>query len=214
MADHADIWRSVAHPNAVDTDLRLIRADYVDAVGERTWFVLKVHVPNFRVHGFTSSAPVRDLAGLGVHVVADIGSELPEPMPELPAEPDVIGWLAVRDTLAPASGEALLGGPQDNLLPSPEKPTLATALRDGGVRISVARSEGVEGGIARGIVLAVWVVDLPGNFAHTLRLGRPSIVARVVRGGYLLDLHCVSPGDDNRLLEAVFSVEVEAKRCM
>jgi L-seryl-tRNA(Ser) seleniumtransferase len=90
---------------------------------------------------------------------------------------------------------------------------LASPLRDGGVRAQVARSAGVVGGGGPGTVPAGWAVVLPDDDARPLRPGRPSVVARVAQGGCLLDLRCVLPDDDDRLLEAVTSVDAEAQRC-
>jgi len=78
--------------------------------------VLKVHPSNFRVEGFTSSVPVRDLAALGVPVVADIGSGLLAPHPRLPDEPDAATTLRAGAALVTASGDKLLGGPQCGLI--------------------------------------------------------------------------------------------------
>jgi len=100
----------------VGTTNRVRPADYADAVGERTAFVLKVHPSNFRVEGFTSSVPVKSLTGLGVPVVADIGSGLLAPHPRLPDEPDAATCLRQGAALVTASGDKLLGGPQCGLL--------------------------------------------------------------------------------------------------
>ena len=72
----------------VGTTNRVRRADYAAAVGPDTAFVLKVHPSNFVVTGFTRSVGVDELPGLGVPVVADIGSGLLAPHPLLPDEPD------------------------------------------------------------------------------------------------------------------------------
>ncbi|MFF5175719.1 L-seryl-tRNA(Sec) selenium transferase [Micromonospora sp. NPDC000089] len=95
---------------------RTTLADYAAAVGPRTGFVLKVHPSNFAITGFTSSVPVRELAGLGVPVVADIGSGLLAPDRALPDEPDAASTLRAGATLVTASGDKLLGGPQAGLL--------------------------------------------------------------------------------------------------
>jgi L-seryl-tRNA(Ser) seleniumtransferase len=100
----------------VGTTNRVNRADYADAVGEHTALILKVHPSNFVISGFTSSVDVDELAGLGVPVVADIGSGLLAPHPLLPAEPDAATLLARGATLITASGDKLLGGPQAGLL--------------------------------------------------------------------------------------------------
>ena len=59
---------------------------------------------------------VRELAGLGVPVVADIGSGLLTPHPRLPDEPDAATSLAAGADLVTASGDKLLGGPQAGLI--------------------------------------------------------------------------------------------------
>ncbi|MBV9382044.1 MAG: L-seryl-tRNA(Sec) selenium transferase [Streptosporangiaceae bacterium] len=100
----------------VGTTNRTGVADYEAAVGERTAFILKVHPSNFRIEGFTASAGVAELAGLGVPVVFDIGSGLLRPHPLLPDEPDATSALRAGAALVTASGDKLLGGPQAGLL--------------------------------------------------------------------------------------------------
>ncbi len=100
----------------VGTTNRVSRADYADAVGEHTAMILKVHPSNFVISGFTRTVEVDELAGLGVPVVADIGSGLLAPHPLLPAEPDAATALHRGATLVTASGDKLLGGPQAGLL--------------------------------------------------------------------------------------------------
>jgi L-seryl-tRNA(Ser) seleniumtransferase len=100
----------------VGTTNRVRIEDYRAAVGEHTAFVLKVHPSNFRVEGFTSSVAIGELAGLGVPVVADIGSGLLAPHPRLPEEPDATTALEAGADLVTASGDKLLGGPQCGLM--------------------------------------------------------------------------------------------------
>lgn len=100
----------------IGTTNRVSRADYAAAIGPNTAFVLKVHPSNFVISGFTRSVEVDDLGGLGVPVVADIGSGLLAPHPLLPDEPDAATTLARGATLVTASGDKLLGGPQAGLL--------------------------------------------------------------------------------------------------
>jgi len=100
----------------VGTTNRTTAADYAEALGPDTGFVLKVHPSNFRIEGFTAQAPVRELAALGVPVVVDIGSGLLAPEPLLPEEPDAATILAEGADLVTASGDKLLGGPQAGLL--------------------------------------------------------------------------------------------------
>jgi L-seryl-tRNA(Ser) seleniumtransferase len=100
----------------VGTTNRTTVADYAEAVGPATAFVLKVHPSNYRIEGFTAAASVAELAGLGVPVVGDIGSGLLAPHPVLPDEPDADSWLRAGAALVTASGDKLLGGPQAGLL--------------------------------------------------------------------------------------------------
>jgi L-seryl-tRNA(Ser) seleniumtransferase len=100
----------------VGTTNRTTVADYAEALGPGTGFLLKVHPSNFRIEGFTAQASLRELATLGVPVVADIGSGLLAPEPVLPEEPDAATALADGADLVTASGDKLLGGPQAGLL--------------------------------------------------------------------------------------------------
>jgi L-seryl-tRNA(Ser) seleniumtransferase len=100
----------------VGTTNRTSAADYAAAIGADTAFVLKVHPSNYRIEGFTASATVAELAGLGVPLVGDIGSGLLTPHPAIPDEPDADTWLRAGADLVTASGDKLLGGPQAGLL--------------------------------------------------------------------------------------------------
>ncbi|MER7131851.1 L-seryl-tRNA(Sec) selenium transferase [Streptosporangium saharense] len=100
----------------VGTTNRTAYADYERAVGPETGFVLKVHPSNFRVEGFTGSVGIGELTGLGVPVVADIGSGLLTRERLLPDEPDAASTLAAGADLVTASADKLLGGPQAGLL--------------------------------------------------------------------------------------------------
>ncbi len=100
----------------VGTTNRTHLRDYADALGPSTGCILKVHPSNFRVEGFTSAVGVDQLAGLGVPVVADIGSGLLAPDPLLPDEPDATTALRGGAAVVTCSGDKLLGGPQAGLL--------------------------------------------------------------------------------------------------
>jgi L-seryl-tRNA(Ser) seleniumtransferase len=100
----------------VGTTNRTTRADYVDAVSERTGCVLKVHPSNFQMTGFTASVPISELTGLGVPVVVDVGSGLLRPDRLLPDEPDIAGALRAGANVVTASGDKLLGGPQAGII--------------------------------------------------------------------------------------------------
>ena len=107
------------------TTNRTTVADYADAIGPRTAFILKVHPSNFRIEGFTAAATVAELAGAGgtrVPVVFDIGSGLLAPHPLLPGEPSAATALRDGAALVTASGDKLLGGPQAGLLLGRRRP--------------------------------------------------------------------------------------------
>lgn len=91
-------------------------ADYAGAIGHDTAAIVKIHPSNFTVNGFTSSAPVRELARLSVPVIADVGSGLLRPDPLLPDEPDVRTALRSGAAVVTCSGDKLLGGPQAGLI--------------------------------------------------------------------------------------------------
>jgi L-seryl-tRNA(Ser) seleniumtransferase len=98
----------------VGTTNRTGLADY--AVGPDTGCVLKVHPSNFRMTGFTSAVGVKELAGLGMPVVVDVGSGLLRPDPMMPDEPDVSTALRDGAAVVTCSGDKLLGGPQAGLV--------------------------------------------------------------------------------------------------
>ena len=104
----------------VGTTNRTTTADYAEATGPRTAFILKVHPSNFRIEGFTAAVGVPELAELGethgVPVVFDIGSGLLAPHPLLPGEPSAATALRDGAALVTASGDKLLGGPQAGLV--------------------------------------------------------------------------------------------------
>ncbi|MBF6599086.1 MAG: L-seryl-tRNA(Sec) selenium transferase [Dehalococcoidia bacterium] len=96
--------------------------DFEAAIGPRTAALMRVHASNFRITGFTESAPLDGLATLarrrGVLLIDDIGSGClldtaayglaPEPTPQrsVAAGADVVLF----------SGDKLLGGPQAGLI--------------------------------------------------------------------------------------------------
>jgi L-seryl-tRNA(Ser) seleniumtransferase len=104
----------------VGTTNRTTAADYAEATGPQTAFILKVHPSNYRIEGFTAAVGVPELAelghGHGVPVVFDIGSGLLAPNPLLPEEPSAAAALRDGADLVTASGDKLLGGPQAGLL--------------------------------------------------------------------------------------------------
>ncbi len=108
----------------VGTTNRTRLADYSAALTDDTAIVLRVHASNYRMVGFVESAPVADLATLGVPVVVDAGSGLlDETTPWLsrrPAwlrdEPGARQCIEAGASLVTFSGDKLLGGPQAGVI--------------------------------------------------------------------------------------------------
>ncbi|MEQ4518169.1 L-seryl-tRNA(Sec) selenium transferase [Pseudarthrobacter sp. B907] len=67
----------------------------------------------------------------------------------------------------------------------------------------VAHDGRVGGGGAPGVPLPGWALRLPERLAPHLRTGDPAVLPRVHDGACLIDLRCVPPADDERILDAV-----------
>ncbi len=121
----------------------------LDKPGVDAAIVLKVHPSNYRVEGFVEETSVRELATLGVPVVADIGSGLVDascpwlsgpPPAWLAGEPAARQTIADGASLVTFSGDKLLGGPQAGIIAGRadlvercQRHPLARALRPGGL---------------------------------------------------------------------------------
>ncbi|HET9075926.1 MAG TPA: L-seryl-tRNA(Sec) selenium transferase [Acidimicrobiales bacterium] len=133
----------------VGTTNRTRLADYRAAAGPETALVLKVHTSNYTIRGFTESVEVKELAGLGLPVIADLGSGLLDarcpwlaggPPGWLAGEPAAVQTLAAGAALVTFSGDKLLGGPQAGIIAGSRdlvqrcrRHPLARALRPGGL---------------------------------------------------------------------------------
>lgn len=146
----------------VGTTNRTRLADYGKAVASARHdvaLVMKIHPSNFSVEGFVSSVTVAELAGVGVPVVADIGSGLLDSacpwlhgrMPVVPqflaTEPAARQALADGAGLVTFSGDKLLGGPQcgiiagrADLVAACASHPLMRALRPGGHTLQLLQS--------------------------------------------------------------------------
>jgi L-seryl-tRNA(Ser) seleniumtransferase len=112
---------------------------------------------------------------------------------------DKLALAALEATVAGAAApvtQALHADP-DHLRTRAER--LAAAVGAG----VVAHDGRVGGGGAPGVPLRGWAVRLPEAVAAALRTGEPAVLPRVHDGACLLDLRCVPPDDDERLLAAV-----------
>jgi L-seryl-tRNA(Ser) seleniumtransferase len=125
--------RSGARLREVGTTNKTRLSDYESAIGAETGAILRVHPSNFRIVGFTESAPTEDLVRLGeskgLPVIEDFGSGnlLPLGAFGLPGEPKVGDSLASGVHLSIFSGDKLLGGPQAGILVG--DPARVTACR-------------------------------------------------------------------------------------
>jgi L-seryl-tRNA(Ser) seleniumtransferase len=100
----------------VGTTNRTRLSDYKDAIGPDTALLLKVHRSNFAVVGFTEDVPVKELVGLNLPVVVDLGSGALEPLHGLASEPTVASAVTAGADVIAFSGDKLLGGPQAGIL--------------------------------------------------------------------------------------------------
>jgi L-seryl-tRNA(Ser) seleniumtransferase len=153
------ISQSGARLVEVGTTNRTRLTDYEHAAADDSADIalaLKVHQSNYRIVGFTESVSVAELVGLGVPVIADIGSGLLDSAcPWLENGPP--GWLqnepAAKQTLAAGadlvtfSGDKLLGGPQAGIIAGRadlvelcSRHPLARAFRPGGLTLAALQS--------------------------------------------------------------------------
>jgi len=202
----------------VGTTNRTRRADFERAVstaGGDLAAVLKVHQSNYRIVGFTESVEVPDLVGLGVPVIADIGSGLLDAAcPWLDGPPP--SWLdgepAARQTLAAGadlvlfSGDKLLGGPQAgiiagraDLVAACAAHPLARALRPGGLvlgalqEVALAYLDRSAGHLPLWHMATLTVDELRAR-AGALGAGVPVDLAAVPGGGTLPGVEIPSAG--------------------
>ncbi len=165
----------------VGTTNRTRRRDYERAVGPATSLLLKVHRSNYRISGFTEEASIAELAGLGVPLVADLGSGLVDEsldfladrsgrapsLPWLSGEPGVRQALAAGAAIVVFSGDKLLGGPQAGVIVGTAATVdacaahpLARALRPGGLVLDALQRTALTYLSGRASTLPFWRMAL------------------------------------------------------
>jgi L-seryl-tRNA(Ser) seleniumtransferase len=155
---------SGAHLVEVGTTNRTRLHDYATAIAAGAVPVaatLKVHQSNYRMVGFTEETSLPELVGLGVPVIADIGSGLLDsnlpwlasrsgqvpPLPWLSGEPGARQTVDQGAQLVIFSGDKLLGGPQAGILVGQQsfvdacaRHPLARALRPGATVVAALQN--------------------------------------------------------------------------
>jgi L-seryl-tRNA(Ser) seleniumtransferase len=112
-----DVMRtSGARMVEVGTTNRTRRADYEDAVTDRTAAMMRVHTSNFRVEGFTESTSLADMAAVArerhVLLLDDLGSGATAAIADEPTIAESLGHCDV----VTFSGDKLIGGPQSGIV--------------------------------------------------------------------------------------------------
>jgi len=178
--------------------------DRSDGAGAGVGLILKVHQSNYRIVGFTESVEVAELAGLGLPVVADIGSGLLDaatpwlaggPPAWLAGEPAARQTLAAGAALVTFSGDKLLGGPQAgviagraDLVAACARHPLSRALRPGGLVLAALQDTALAYLRRDGMAIPFWrmaatpVAEL-WRRAEGLGGGRPVATVAVAGGG-------------------------------
>jgi L-seryl-tRNA(Ser) seleniumtransferase len=106
----------------VGTTNRTRLEDYEKRVSDKTGLILKVHLSNFRIVGFTDTVPLSDLVELGrrkqIPVAEDqgTGSLIDLTGMGIHDEPTVQETLAAGADVVTFSGDKILGGPQAGII--------------------------------------------------------------------------------------------------
>lgn len=114
--------RSNAIMVEVGTTNRTHLKDYESAITERTAMLLRVHMSNYRIIGFTHQVSLEELVALGekynIPVVDDLGSGALIDLSKfgLPKEPMVQESILAGASAVCFSGDKLLGGPQAGII--------------------------------------------------------------------------------------------------
>lgn len=114
--------QSGAIMHEIGTTNRTHLKDYAGAINENTGAILRVHMSNYRIIGFTKEVPLDELVELGkkhnTPVIDDLGSgALIDFAPYgLPKEPMVQESISTGADVVCFSGDKLIGGPQCGII--------------------------------------------------------------------------------------------------
>jgi L-seryl-tRNA(Ser) seleniumtransferase len=142
--------RSNAIMVEVGTTNRTHLKDYEAAINERTALLIRVHMSNYRITGFTKEVGLDDMVALGrkhnIPVVDDLGSGALIDLSKfgIPKEPMVQESIASGADIVCFSGDKLIGGPQAGIIigkkqyiDAMKKNPLTRALRSGKLTYAV-----------------------------------------------------------------------------
>ncbi len=116
------ITASGAKLKEVGTTNRTMLKDYAKNINKNTGLILKVHLSNFRMEGFTEEATPAELADLArknhLPLLYDLGSGMYDDYGILAFEdePDIESAVRSGATLVSFSGDKLFGGPQAGII--------------------------------------------------------------------------------------------------
>jgi L-seryl-tRNA(Ser) seleniumtransferase len=114
--------QSGAKLHEVGTTNRTHLKNYADAINENTGALLRVHMSNYKIVGFTKEVALEDLVVLGkqhnLPVIDDLGSGALIDLSKygLPKEPTVQESMKIGADIACFSGDKLIGGPQCGII--------------------------------------------------------------------------------------------------
>jgi L-seryl-tRNA(Ser) seleniumtransferase len=116
------ITASGAKLKEVGTTNRTTLKDYAKNINKNTGLILKVHLSNFRMEGFTEEATPAELAGLArktnLPMLFDLGSGMYDDygISAFEDEPDIQSAVRSGASLVSFSGDKLFGGPQAGII--------------------------------------------------------------------------------------------------
>ncbi len=202
---------SGVHLVRVGTTNRTRVGDFAEAIaggavaGSDVALVVRIHQSNYRIVGFTEAPGIGELAGLGVPLVADIGSGLVDarcgwldgpPPAWLSGEPAARQTLEAGAGLVTFSGDKLFGGPQAGIIAGRADLVaqcaghqLARALRPGGLVLGALQQTALAYLRGDGAAIEFWrmaalsVGDLQERLGTYERLGLRAISTASVPGG-------------------------------